>query len=83
MPEEKKIAANATSLAESLFGSMGRATANPLAAVRVPITRAYRIVGQVVWEDTGEPVKGITLGLGGIESRTDDQGRFTIAVEKK
>jgi hypothetical protein len=29
------------------------------------------------------PVEGLTLGLAGTEARTDADGRFVIAVEKK
>jgi hypothetical protein len=36
------------------------------------------MTGQVCWEDTGSPVEGLTLGLVGVESRTDEQGRFTL-----
>jgi len=68
----------------SLFGSFGVAFRNPLAvATAKPITRAYRIEGKVTWADDGTPVDGLTLGLGGTEARTDDQGKFRIVVEKK
>jgi len=80
---EQEIARNATALAQSLFGSMGRAVANPLAATRVPIKRAYKIEGRVTWADDGSVVAGITLGLGGSEAKTDSEGRFTLEIEKK
>jgi hypothetical protein len=44
---------------------------------------AYRIEGRVIWADDGTPVVGVSLGLGGIESRTDAQGRFVMAVKAK
>jgi hypothetical protein len=86
MPDEKNPDQLVADSMTGLFGSLGRTFRNPLAvatATSKPITRSYRVEGLVLWEDTNEPVTGLTLGLGGVESRTDDQGKFTIVVEKK
>ena len=50
----------------SLFGSLGMAFRNPLAATTAKPTRreAYRIEGKVTWADDGTPVVGVSLGLG-------------------
>jgi hypothetical protein len=88
MPNDKNPDQLVADSMTQLFGGLGRASRSPLAAATattkpMPITRTYRIEGCVVWEDTSEPVTGLTLGLGGVESRTDEQGRFVIIVEKK
>jgi hypothetical protein len=67
-----------------LFGSMGAATANPMgvAAGAKPISGKFRIAG-VITRENGEPVAGISLGLGGVECLTDQQGKFELVIEKK
>jgi hypothetical protein len=65
-----------------LFSGLSSACANPLTATGAkPITGRFRIEGRVTRE-SGEPVAGISLGLAGVESRTDADGRFVISVEK-
>jgi hypothetical protein len=86
MPNDKNPDQLVADSMTSLFGSLGKAFSNPLAAATskpMPITRAYKIEGRVTWEDDGTPVVGVSLGLAGVESRTDEQGRFEITVEKK
>jgi hypothetical protein len=67
-----------------LFGSMGPATANPMgvAAAAKPLSGRFRIAG-VIKRENGEPVAGISLGLGGVETVTDQQGQFELVIEKK
>ena len=86
MPDEKKtqdpdaLVANSMS---KLFGSMGSATANPLTAgTAKPVVGKFRIEGRVTRQN-GEPVAGISLGLGGVECRTDGEGKFELVIEKK
>jgi hypothetical protein len=86
MPTDKNPDQLVADSMTSLFGSLGVAFRNPLAAAiakPMRITRSYRIEGRVLWEDTNEPVTGLTLGLGGVETKTDNGGRFTLVVEKK
>jgi|HubBroStandDraft_6_1064221.scaffolds.fasta_scaffold602966_2 hypothetical protein len=81
MPDQKNPDQLVADSMTQLFSSLGSATANPLTTtVTRPIKRGYRIEGRVLWEDTNEPVAGLTLGLAGVESRTDADGRFEITV---
>jgi hypothetical protein len=66
-----------------LFGGLGAAVANTLAATNSKaFVGRFRVEGRVLRED-GSPVVGITLGLAGKEAITDDQGRFEMLIEKK
>jgi hypothetical protein len=85
MPDEKNPDQLVADSMSKLFGSMGPATTNPMgvATAAKPITGKFRIEGRVVWEDSGLPVVGISLGLGGIETVTNERGEFTLKIEKK
>lgn len=84
MTQEKNLDQLVADSMTSLFGSMGPAVANPVAATlgAKPISGKFRIEGRITRED-GTPMVNISLGLMGTEVRTDDQGKFTLKVEKK
>jgi hypothetical protein len=84
MPDQKNPDQLVADSMRSLFGSMGPAVANPVAARMgaKPLTGKFRIEGRVTREN-GEAVPGISLGLLGQEAVTDSEGRFKLLIEKK
>lgn len=65
-----------------LFNSLGSATANPLTATAKPtITGKFRIAGTITRED-GTPAAGVSIGMLGTETTTDQEGKFSLLVEK-
>ena len=84
MPNEKNPDQLVADSMSKLFGGLGPATANPMgvAASAKPLNGKFRIAG-VITRENGEPVAGISLGLGGVECVTDEQGQFTLEIEKK
>ena len=82
MDEKNPDVLVANSMAK-LFGSMGSATANPLTATAKPtITGKFRIAGTITRED-GTPAAGVSIGMMGTEATTDQEGKFSLLVEKK
>jgi hypothetical protein len=81
MDEKNPDALVADSMAK-LFGSMGSATANPLTATAKPsITGKFRIAGTITREN-GTPAAGVSIGMMGTETTTDQEGKFSLLVEK-
>ena len=82
MEDEKKIAENATSQAESLLGQASRiGNVNPLQKSAL-VAGKYKIEG-IVTQESGEPMAGVSIGLAGQEAVTDDAGKFELVIEKK
>jgi hypothetical protein len=83
MPEERNPDQLVADSMSKLFGSMGAAVANPMAATGAKaISGKFRITGVITRED-GSPVANVSVGMMGVEVRTDEQGRFVMVVEKK
>jgi len=84
MPEEKNPDQVVASSMSRLFGGLGAAVANPMAAAigAKPITGKFRIAGVITRED-GSLAASVSIGMLGTETTTDSEGKFELVIEKK
>jgi hypothetical protein len=79
--ENEKADQKATDLAASLFGGLSPAIVNPLKSAK-PLTGKFKIIG-VVLKENDQPAASISIGMMGMETTTDAEGKFELVIEKK
>jgi hypothetical protein len=78
---EEMASRSAIGLAKSLLGQAAKiGNVNPLR--RGLAAGKYRITGTITREN-GEAIVNVSIGMMGVESRTDHEGKFTLIVGKK